>query len=227
MRAVTRRAIVLADGDGPDRAALDDAWPGWSEEIGLVVAADGGARLAEPLGLAVDRWVGDADSVEPDRLSALRAAGVPVRVVARDKDESDTELALLEALQAGAEDVTIIGGLGGRRIDHALANLGLLAHPALGSHPVRLLDAAARVTLLRGPGESTLQGRPGDLVSLLPYGGPAIGVVTAGLRYPLAGETLSVGPPRGLSNVRLGAVASVRLRDGLLLIVETPARLAT
>lgn len=222
---MTRRAIVLADGDGPTRAALDAAWPGWDGDVVLVVAADGGARLAGPLGLVIDRWVGDGDSIEPDRLAQLRAAGIPVRVVSRDKDESDTELALLEALEPGIDDVTLIGALGGERLDHALANLGLLAHPALAGRPARILDGATRVALLEGPHSATFQGRPGDLVSLLPYGGPAEAVVTDGLRYPLAGETLTVGPPRGLSNVRLGPVARVSLQAGHLLVIETPANL--
>lgn len=222
---MSRRAIVLADGDGPTRAALDAAWPGWALDIGLVVAADGGARLAEPLGLAIDRWVGDGDSIEPVRLEALRSAGIPAHVVPRDKDESDTELALLEAVAWGADDVSVIGALGGRRFDHALANVGLLAHPALGARSARLLDAATRVSLIRGPGHLRLVGRPGDVVSLLPYGGAATGVVTDGLRYRLAGESLDVGPPRGLSNVRLGDVADVRLEAGLLLVVESPATL--
>lgn len=223
---VTRRAIVLADGAGATRAALDLAWPGWADDIGLVVAADGGARLAEPLGLAIDRWVGDGDSLEADRLARLRADGIPVRLLPPDKDESDTELALLEAIADGADDVTVVGALGGPRFDHTMANLGLLAHPALAGRPARLLDAATRVTLLRGPGAARLDGRAGDLVTILPFGGPAEGVVTEGLRYPLSGEDLEVGPPRGLSNVRLGPSAEVRVRGGRLLLIETPGTLS-
>jgi thiamine pyrophosphokinase len=222
---MSRRAIVLADGSGPSREALDRAWPGWADGVDLVVAADGGARLAGPLGLPIHRWVGDADSIEPDRLAALRATGIPVRLVPKDKDESDTELALLEAIDCGAEDVTILGALGGHRFDHSLANVGLLAHPALGSRPVRLLDGTTRVSLVDGPGATRLDGRPGDLVTLLPFGGRAEGVFTDGLRYPLSGETLEAGPPRGLSNVRLGTTAEVRLQGGYLLVIETPATL--
>ena len=64
-----RRAIVLADGAAPTRAQLDAAWPGWDAGIALVVAADGGARHATALGLRVDRWVGDGDSIDPDDLA--------------------------------------------------------------------------------------------------------------------------------------------------------------
>ena len=71
-----------------------------------------------------------------------------------------------------------------------------------------------------------LDGRPGDIVSLLPFAGPAAGVTTTRLEYPLKDEPLDVGPARGLSNVRLGPSAAVSLRRGSLLVVETPATLS-
>jgi thiamine pyrophosphokinase len=217
------RAVVLADGDAPTRAGLDATWPGWDDGLRLVIAADGGARLAEPLGLRIDRWVGDGDSIAPALLEELAGAGVPLRRVPADKDESDAELALLEALAAGATDVTILGALGGARVDHGLANLALLAHPALAGRTARLLDDDTRIGLLSGPARATFEGRAGDLVSLLPLGDRAAGIVTTGLRYALAGEALELGPPRGLSNVRTAEAAVVEVRTGRLLVVESPA----
>lgn len=225
------RAAVIADGDGPDRADLDRAWPGWDDGIELVVAADGGARLADRLGLAIDRWVGDGDSLGAAGVEALRARGIPVAVALEDKDESDTELALLAAIEAGATDITILGGFGGRRLDHLLANVGLLAHPALEGRVARLLGDGARVSLVVGGGTPALagivrlEGRSGDIVSLLPLLNAIEGVTTTGLRYALADEALPLGPARGLSNVRAGTVATVSVRAGRLLVVETPASL--
>jgi thiamine pyrophosphokinase len=227
------RALVLADGDRSPGAALDAAWPGWRDGIELVVAADGGARQAAELGLAIDLWVGDGDSLDGDSLAALRLAGVPVVVASTDKDESDTELALLAALDQGATDVTILGALGGRRFDHALANVGLLTHPRLRALAARLLDERTRVTLVSAPGTGgeavrhQLPGRVGDVVSLLPLGDRVEGITTMGLRYPLRDEPLETGPARGLSNLREGDAASVTVRHGRLLIVESPATLAT
>jgi thiamine pyrophosphokinase len=224
------KAIVLADGDRPRAAALDATWPGWRDEVGLVVAADGGVRLAPDLGLAVALWVGDGDSLGGAGLESLRASGVPIVVAWQDKDESDTELAALAAVERGATDITILGALGGRRIDHALANVALLGHPGLAEAQCRLLDEQVRITLLSAgadgwPGRILLSGRQGGLVSLLPFAGQVEGIVTEGLRYPLKDESLDVGPARGLSNVLLGDRASVSIRGGRLLIVESPASL--
>ncbi|HLO34801.1 MAG TPA: thiamine diphosphokinase, partial [Candidatus Deferrimicrobium sp.] len=173
----------------------------------------------------IDLWVGDGDSIGEDELAGLVAAGVPLRRSPVDKDESDAELAVLAALDAGARRVTILGALGGDRIDHGLANVWLLGHPRLAGCDVRLLDAAARIRLV-GPGRTDLGGRVGDLVSILPFAGDAAGLVTEGLRYPLRGERLPSGPSRGLSNVRDGDDASVTIGSGRILVVETPATLA-
>ena len=224
-------ALILADGEAPNRAELDHAWPGWAAGIGLVIAADGGARHAAALEVDIDVWVGDGDSLDADGIAALEAAGVPLLRASRHKDESDTELAVREAIARGATGVVIVGGLGGRRFDHSLANLGLLTMPELADRPAMLLDAQTRITLIRAPGPGgepvrrSLVGEVGGLVSLLPYGADVAGITTERLEYPLTNEVLATGPARGLSNVRVGVDAAVTVGSGLLLVVESPATL--
>jgi len=224
-------ALILADGEAPTRAELDLAWPGWDADLRLVIAADGGARHATQMGVTIDAWVGDGDSLDPAEFAALAAAGVPMERSSPQKDESDTELAVRAALGRGAARLSIVGGLGGARIDHALANIGLLAMPELAGHPAALIDARSRITLVRAPDSSgaavhhDLAGRTGDIVSLLPMGPGVVGVTTVGLAYPLVNEPLPEGPARGLSNVRTAPDAAVIVRAGLLLVVESPARL--
>jgi thiamine pyrophosphokinase len=230
--AGSRRAIVLADGDVAERAALDAAWSGWSDGVAIVVAADGGARHAAPLGLPIHRWVGDGDSIDAADLAELRARGIPVDLVGTDKDESDTELAITAAIAAGADELMVLGAFGGRRLDHAIANLTLLAHPGIGTRPAVLLDASARVRLVRAPGPdgdpvvTPLPGRLGDIVSLIPFGADALRIRTDGLHYPLRDETLLLGSARGLSNVRRATDASFVLGAGAVLVIETPATLS-
>lgn len=224
-------ALILADGEAPTRAKLDLAWPGWDAHLGFVIAADGGARHAARLGVAIDAWVGDGDSLDADGMAALAVAGVAIERASPDKDESDTELAVREAIRRGATAVVIVGGLGGSRIDHALANVGLLAIAELGDRPAALLDARSRITLIRAPRvdgapvRRSLPGRIGDVVSLIPLGAGVVGVTTRGLAYPLADEALPEGPARGLSNMRTASDAVVTVRGGLLLVVESPATL--
>ncbi len=218
----------MADGGAPTRAALDAAWPGWDDPCDLVVGADGGSAAAADLGLPLALVVGDADSIDPGDLRRLREARLPVELSRPDKDETDTELAILAAILRGATTIVILGALGGGRFDHALANVALLAHPALAGIDASIVDPRARIRLLSAPAPDggaarlALDGRVGDLVSLLPLGQDAEGIRTKGLRFPLADETLVFGPARGVSNVRAAAHASVSVRKGRLLVVETP-----
>ena len=231
-----RHALVVADGDVPVRTALDAAWPGWDADVVDVVAADGGLARARILGLRPDVLVGDLDSLAPDLVAAAEADGLPVLRARADKDESDAELALLEALARGATRITVLGAFGGPRLDHALANLWLLAHPALASATIVLIDAGSRVFLVGAPGRGgepvtrALPGTIGATITLLPFGGDVAGITTRGLAYPLRDEPLTTGPARGLSNVREAGDASVMVRSGRLLVVETalpPARLSS
>jgi thiamine pyrophosphokinase len=221
--------LILAAGDPPSRAWLDATWPGWADGLTLVITADGGAQHASGLDLTIDVWVGDGDSVEQDTLAGLEASGVTIVRASTAKDETDTELAIRWALDHGAEAVILLGMTGGPRLDHELANLALLAMPRLATVPTTIYTDRARIRLLREDGARwlALDGQVGDLVSLLPLGATVEGVRTTGLRYPLRDEPLPLGTPRGVSNVVVAPHAAVAIERGMLLVIETPATIAS
>ncbi len=219
------KALIVADGDVSPAAVsalLADGEPA------LVVAADGGALKAELLGLAPDVVVGDLDSLSPATVERLRAGGTEVQLHPRAKDASDTQLALAEAVRRGASRLIIVGGLGGRRVDHSLANLLLPTLPDLAGCDVVLLDGATSVRVIGGdaPAAVELTGRRGDIVSLLPLTPTVEGVTTDGLHYPLAGEPLLQGSSRGLSNVMEADRAAIRTRAGRLAVIHAPGAAA-
>ncbi len=152
-----------------------------------------------------------------------RLAEAGTRVVRHpvDKEASDTELAVAAALEAGATEVALLGATGGERLDHELANLLLLADPALAGRDVRLVRGRGSVRVVRGGERVALAGRRGDLISLLPVGGDAEGVSTDDLRWPLDRATLRLGRSRGLSNEIVGSEPAVSLERGAILVVET------
>lgn len=134
------------------------------------------------------------------------------------KDESDTEIAVRHAIEAGAQEIVLLAALGGPRLDHELANILLITDPRLRGR-LRAQRGGTTVRALHGGDRLVLDGVPGGTVTLLPLG-DAAGVVTEGLRYSLAGEQLRAGAARGLSNVIERAGASVSLGDGVLIVIE-------
>lgn len=209
------KAVVVASGepDARDAAHLANA--------DLVVAADGGGRWLDAIGVRPDLLVGDLDSVAPSLVERLADGGVPVERHPTEKDASDTELALGRVVAAGADEVIVLGALGGDRLDHQLANVLLLADPGWRVvRDLRMVRGSTIARALHGGEQLSLAGRPGDRVTLLPIGGRAEGIRTDGLRYPLDGEALDLGRSRGLSNEIVGTSASVSLESGTLLVIE-------
>jgi len=210
------RAVVVAHGDvlPSDRAVIGAK--------DYVVAADGGA-------LALERWkllphlvVGDMDSLRQTGVERFARLGIPVAQFSPAKDESDLELAVAQAISAGATEVVLLGALGGDRLDHETANLLLLADPGYDGIRIEARRGALRIRAVRGKGSLALAGPVGALVTLLPVNGDAGGITTEGLRYALRDETLRFGRARGLSNEIASLPARVSLDTGTLLVFETP-----
>ncbi|HVH51512.1 MAG TPA: thiamine diphosphokinase, partial [Gaiellaceae bacterium] len=157
--------------------------------------------------------VGDLDSVSVETLAGIEH----VERHSVEKDATDPELALTAALRLGPERILVVGSAAGR-LDHLLGSLLVLAADAFADVQVDAQLGVAAVHVVRG--ERALSGERGELISLFPVHGPASGVVTRGLVYPLRGETLEPGSSRGLSNVFAAPEAWIGLERGVLLAVR-------
>jgi thiamine pyrophosphokinase len=214
-----KRALIFANGEIFDPEAVRPLLlPG-----DVLIAADGGLRHLRALGLMPHLLIGDLDSVSPLEVEQAEQANTRVMRYPVHKDETDLELALLTAVEEGCTEMVILGALGGR-LDMTLGNIALLLLPELSGCLVRLDDGAEEVLFMRaGSLGSPITGKPGERVSLLPWGGPAAGIHTQGLYYPLNGETLYPERTRGISNQMLESEALVRFETGLLVCIHTRA----
>ena len=191
----------------PERPTKDD----------LVIAADSGLENARTLGIKVSTVVGDYDSLghAPDV-----DAGVEVVTVPTEKDVTDTQLAVEYALQKGAREITILGGLGGR-LDHTLANISILEDLLTKGVRATIADGQNRVRLLHN--DSTILPRsPYKYLSLLSLDPISKGVEIEGVKYPLKKARLhrTLGG-FGVSNEITGNCCLVAVRKGTLLLVES------
>lgn len=209
-----KRTLIVANGELDAEAGRRIRAERWDE----VVAVDGGAAHCETLGLCPSLVIGDLDSLPAVVRERFEGQGVPFERHPVAKNETDLELALLRALERGAESIVLTGVLGGR-LDMTLGNLLLLADPRLADVRTEIWHGDATARLLRPPG-GDVTGASGDTVSLIPLQGDARGVATEGLHYPLRDEDLHFTQGRGISNVLAGEHGTVRLREGLLLMIH-------
>ena len=205
------RTVVVVAG-GPDLPQAPVLPPNIA-----VIAADGGAEHARRLGLRVDRVVGDLDSLPRAAADALACVGVAIERHPVDKDKTDFELALEAALALEPGRVVVVGSATGR-LDHVLGQLTVLTSEFLSGVELDAFLGPAVLHVVRT--RRVLHGRPGELVSLFALPGPASGVTTAGLEYPLDAETLPAGVGRGVSNVFTAERAEITVTDGVVLVVR-------
>lgn len=230
LRAPSPDVVVLAAGE-PMPPDSDDLVAAALDGAALTVAADGGVLHAHRLDRDVDVLVGDLDSVPDAALARARAAGTRVIAHPVDKDATDLELALALVVDAAGTTVGddavlrvpdephvwVVGGSGGRA-DHLVGHLLLLTAPQFAGLHLHARWGAAALDVVRS--STTVHGRAGDTVSLLAVHGPADGVTTEGLRFPLERARLAAGTSLGLSNRMLTDTATVHVTDGVVAMIR-------
>lgn len=179
-----------------------------------VICADGGGRHAARLGVTPDFIVGDLDTLLSEEINEWKKAGVEFIKYPKAKDYTDTHLALLKALELGYKQIEMVACLGGR-FDHSLANVMLLALPAVRMVDLRILDPIQEIFLVK-PGMKLI-GNKGETISLLPLSEEVTGIVTSGLLYEVPAGKFTMGVSNGISNVFSAEEIKIILEKGLLL----------
>jgi thiamine pyrophosphokinase len=211
------KALILVNGelDKPDvlRSRIR------AERFDVLLGVDGGARYANILNVALDAIIGDLDSLselEQQSMSNTEFISYP-----SEKNETDLELALLYAKEQGANKIVMVGVMGAR-MDMTIANILLIAKVHLGLCRIEVWHREETGWIIKPPGED-ISGYPGDMLSLIPLGGDVSGITTKGLKYSLNDEDLAFGSSRGISNLLKKPSAHIKLSNGLLLVIHTPA----
>ena len=176
----------------------------------LVIAADGGLKHTEKLGLTPDVILGDFDSL------GFMPEGAEVFPV--EKDDTDAMLALRRGLERGCRRFVLYGGLDGDRLDHTLANFQTLQYLADRGADGYLVGKKYLVTVVKN-GSLSFPAEAKGVLSVFCLGADAAGVTLSGLKYLLEDGTLSSGFPLGVSNHFIGKKSSISVKNGSLLLL--------
>ena len=175
-----------------------------------IIAADGGLRHTNALGLTPHQVLGDFDSL------GFVPEGANVFPV--EKDDTDAMLAVRRGLELGCRRFVIYGGMDGPRLDHTVANFQTLHYLARNGAFGLLVGKSTLAAVVREGSLSFPAGKEGT-VSVFCLGEDAAGVTLRGLYYPLEGGTLTAGFPLGVSNHFTGEPACIRVEQGSLLVL--------
>ena len=174
----------------------------------FLLAADGGLRHLDGLGLTPQGILGDFDS--------LGYVPTGAQVFPVEKDDTDAMLAARKGLELGYQDFLFYGALDGPRLDHTVANFQTLQF--LADHGARgyLVGRDYLVTVVKNETIAFPKEAEG-IISLFCLGAEARGVTIRGLHYELTDGTLTPGFPLGVSNHFTGRAAEITVKDGSLL----------
>ncbi len=190
------------------------------EKFSLLIVADSGLVLADRLKLKPNYIVGDFDSVPEAVLEQYRSQSAPIETFPREKDKTDTQIAIELALMQDPSSITLVGATGSR-MDHTLANVHLLLPLLQQKVDAFIVDQNNKLYLKRESFLIEKAGQFGDYVSLLPFGGDVKGLTLKGFYYPLDNVILSIGSSLGISNEIVDEIARVEFQEGIILVMET------
>ena len=207
---------IIAGGD------MNDAYPLTSKELfndfKCVICADSGYKHAKRLGIVPDIIVGDFDSYDgelPQNAEIIRS--VP------EKDDTDTLMAVKKAIEIGCKTIFLFGALGGKRIEHTIANIQTMiyAHEQGCRIYIRSDDSILRTQSAEDGEVKYNNNSNGKYISVFALTESVDIEYMRGLKYPLENYHMVQSFPIGVSNEIIGKSACIKVKSGLALVIET------
>ncbi len=188
------------------------------ERPDIVIAADRGMDALYAIGRQPDLVLGDYDSTKGEAKDAFAAAGVPFETYVAEKDFTDTEAALMKAVELGADEIVLMGATGGR-LDHFMGNLYGLLIPMRAGVLCRMVDEQNEVRLCDKSFTVRKEEAPGKYFSLIPLTERCTDITIRGCKYEIDHVTISRGSTHGISNEITGEQAVVSFSEGILIVI--------
>ena len=198
-----KKCLIVGAGEVYDSTLCYSDFP-------IIIAAHGGYLPLMARGVKPTLLVGDFDSLE------YKPNDIELLAYKTEKDETDTELAYIEAVRRGADEFHIIGGVGGRS-DHTFANYCLLNRIKNDGYDA-FLYGSDDISFIAKSEIITLSGECGKRFSLFAFGGDAK-VNIRGAKYTAENIALHPYDTVGVSNELKDTDAEVSVTSGVLLVI--------
>lgn len=210
------KALIITGGD------VDYHYP-YKKNDQMVIAVDGGLAAVEKMGIKPDVIIGDFDTVSPKILKKYKTeSDAEIIQLIPEKDDTDTEAAVCYAIEHEIRTIDILGATGSR-FDHTYANMFLLKRACEQGVTIQLYTGLSKIYLIHGKKEYNRQDFFGKYISFLQFDGSALGVTLKGFKYNVSDFDFDTEKTYrlGVSNEPLEESASITIREGYMLAVES------
>lgn len=191
-----------------------------AKDYDKIIAVDKGLESVYNQNVHPDYIVGDFDSVDRNIINFYKKKGIEIESYNPEKDYTDTELGIERALALKPDAIRIIGGIG-TRIDHTLANIHILTKCLERNIKCDIVDSHNRIYLIDKFAKIERHKAYGKFISIIPLTSEVNGITLRGFKYPLNNYTLSIGKSLGISNELVDDTASITIKAGILIIIES------
>ncbi|MFL0195958.1 thiamine diphosphokinase [Clostridium sp. WILCCON 0269] len=208
------KALIVSGGAAPSRELVQQQ----ISKCSLVVCADGGGNCLYKYKIIPEYLVGDFDSINQEALTFFKNSNCGIEKYPQTKNFTDTEIALNKAVELGASEV-VFTGCTGYRLDHVLANLGMLLKCNYLNVKACIKDEHNTIELLDM--STIIKGHAGETFSLHAYCDCVKNLSIIGARYKLDNYDLCIGDGRTVSNEFLDKDVSIIFDAGKLILMRS------
>ncbi len=186
-----------------------------------IIAVDKGLEKLSKLNIVPTHIVGDFDSISKEILEPYQAnKQIIFHKYNPEKDNTDTDIAIRLAIQLKSEAITILGALG-KRMDHSLANIHILKYALDSKIPCQIIDNYNKIYLIEDKHTLYQNKTYGKYISLIPLTSKVEGITLNGFKYPLTNDSMPIGLSLGVSNEIVEEVATIELKKGIIIVIES------
>ncbi len=208
------RCLIVSNGQITDYNYYENI----VNKVDYIICVDGGAKHLIRMNITPDVLIGDLDSISSEDKEKLTSSNVELIKFNVDKDATDTELAMDFAISKGVSEIIFIG-VTGTRLDHTLSNIYLLKKLLEKNIEGKIINEHNEIILINK--KTTIRGKVGDLVSIIPITQRVNGVSLNGFKFHLYNATLGLGTSLGISNVLIDEIGTINIENGLLLVIKS------
>lgn len=206
------KTLIFSGGRPPSSSLLKSEL----KDSDMLIGVDSGGNFLRDQNIIPDYLVGDFDSINKDNLEYFKVNGCNIYEYPKDKDFTDTEIALELAFKLKSDTITFLGCTGSR-IDHIMGNLGLLRKCMENEIFGAIKDDHNSIMITKTP--IKISGKRGTIFSVQAYCNEINDLTIIGAKFPLNNHKLRMGDPITISNEFLDEDVEIRFSDGVIMII--------